>query len=364
VARGLSGFSRYGYLERNGQSKIAVPLGRIVTGERAHAYLVDDVGSWLDSLQRVVRDGDETTRFAVVEGGLADAVFNALSIREDARYWQAILIAAARLEAVQASGTALKAGPLPRLSGGWLDAACDDSPEWRLAVALGSAAAEYSKMGRPTDSVRVHALPLAKGRFATTAEKRLVNDPRVVMSGRDPMSDLAALVERRIVEATARGQRVLPLIAQPCRGAQLADLAAFLDGSVDVQRVVWLARALMAVHWGPTTALSSRPARRDAEVDEGWMALRLCGLPFSVADRRAPIELAMVRRLTSGDVSGAVSIALRRLCGVGFRPPLLSATADRTSSLRWAAALAFPVDPVSAVSMAARFQNHANRLQH
>ena len=75
IARGLSGFERYAYLERNGQSKIAVPLGRIGTGERGRAQLIDDIGPWLDRLQRQVRDGDAPTRLQVVEAALADAVF-------------------------------------------------------------------------------------------------------------------------------------------------------------------------------------------------------------------------------------------------------------------------------------------------
>ncbi len=363
VARGLSGFVRYGYLERNGQNKIAVPLGRITAGARVHAHLIDDLGGWLDRLQRLVRDGDGPARLAFAEGVLADAVFAVLTRHNGARHWQAILIATARLEAVQAAGTAFEVGPLPRLSAGWLDAAYEDSSEWRLAVALGSAAAGY-KRGRPFDAIRAHALPLAQGRYAITAEKRLVNDPRVVMAGREPVSDLAALVERRVVEATQRGQRTLPLVAQHRRGAQPADLAAFLEGNVDVERLVWLARALMAVQWGPTTEPMSPPARRTAGLDEGWMALRLCGIPFSVAERGTPIDLAMIRRLTSGDASGAVSIALRRLSAVGYRPPLASATVDPATALRWAAALAFPIAPAVAVAMAARFQNHADRSQN
>lgn len=355
VARGLSGFVRYGYLERNGQSKIAVPLGRIAAGARVHAHLIDDIGRWLDLLQRQVRDGDAPARLAMAEGTLADAVFSVLTRQDDPHYWQSVLSSAARIEAVQVSGTAFEVGPLPSLSSGWLNAACDASPEWRLAVALGSAAAEYKNRVHPFDPVRVHALPLARGRYAVTAEKRLTNDPRVVITGRDAVSDLAALVARRLIEAMQRGQRLLPLVAQPGRGAQPADLVRFLDGNVDIDRVIWLARALMAVSWGPSTELSAPPLRNSSDLDEGWMAIRLCGMAFPIKDRQVPIDLAMIRRLRSGDVPGAVSIALRRLSAAGYRPPLISATTDQQRALRWVAALAFPIDRATAYAMAARF---------
>ncbi|MBX3273833.1 MAG: type I-U CRISPR-associated protein Csx17 [Sandaracinaceae bacterium] len=355
VARGLSGFVRYGYLERNGQSNIAVPLGRIATGERVHARLVDDLAGWLDQLQRLVRGGDAPSRLAIAEGALADAVFSVLTRDEGPARWQDILVAAARVEALQASGTGFEAGPLPRLSGEWLDAAANDSPEWRLALSLGSAAAAHGRRGT-VDPVRAHALPIERGRYAVK-EKRLVRSPRVVMTGRDALGDLVAIVERRLTEATQRGERELPLVAWRGAGARLTDLAAFLEGRVDVPRTVWLARALMAVRWRGSPVHPGARQAPQREPDAGWQALRLCGLPFEVAGRRVPIDAAMVRRLAAGDATAAVGLALRRLAGVGLRPPLRSAVVDAATARRWAAALAFPIEPHIAHAMAARFSN-------
>ena len=355
VARGLSGFERYGYLERNGQSKIAVPLGRIQAVARVRARLVDDIGGWLDRLQRLVRDGDAPTRLAVAESGVADATFAALTGADSPAKWQGILVHAARVEALQATGTGIEAGPIPKLSPEWLDAARDDSPEWRLAVALGSAAADHKGRG-PADPVRDHVLPLDRDRYAVK-EKRLVKSPRVVMIGRDPVLDLVALVERRLIEATQRSQRELPLMGRPGAGAQLSDLAAFIEGRVDAARTLWLARALMAVRWDQV-----RPKRwvshPGAHPEEAWQALRLCGLPFEVAGRQVPIDAAMVRRLASGDATGAIAIAVRRLRAVGLRPPIITDSADPATAQRWAAALAFPIDPAVAEAIAQHFQNH------
>jgi CRISPR-associated protein Csx17 len=83
VARGVTGFVRFGYLERNGQSKIAVPLGRVAVRHRPRGRLIDDIAHWLDQLQRLARDDFAPSRLVILEGVLADSVFNALAHDED-----------------------------------------------------------------------------------------------------------------------------------------------------------------------------------------------------------------------------------------------------------------------------------------
>src|SRR5262249_19560001 len=153
-------------------------------------------------------------------------------------------------ESLQATGTAIEAGPIPPLRPEWAAALDDGSPEVRLALALGSAAGGYTPEGRAIDPVRHHWLPLERGaRRFRTAEKRLVNDQRVVMSGRDPVGDLGALVERRLIEAGMKGQRRSRLVAARGCGARLDDLARFLSGALDIGLLLDLSRAFMAITW-------------------------------------------------------------------------------------------------------------------
>lgn len=357
VARGLTSFVRYGFLERNGQSNLAVPLGRIEVAAHPRARLIDEIGGWLDRLQREA--GDAPARLSTSVGVLSDAVFDVLTREAEPERWQVVLAAIDEVQRVQANGTAFKIGPCPLLSAGWIDAAGEDSPEWRLALALGSAARGYEH-DRPVDSVRAHALPLDAKKtwsYAVGADKRLVNDPRVVMTGRDPLADLIALVDRRLIESSQRGGRTLPLVAALGAGARLDDLARFLDGEVDVDRVVALGRALMAVDWKRVGRVRSPSRTGGQRPDEGWEALRLCALPFAVHERTIPAEPALFRRLASGDASGAGELALRRLRASGFRPPLVAVLADPPTASRWAAAFAFPIDAAVASAMAERFEN-------
>lgn len=366
VARGIDAFVRYGYLERNGQSTLAVPLGRVQVRHHPRAYLIDDLAAWMDRVQRRSRDKNAPARLVHAERRLADAVFAALTHDYTPDRWQAILLAAAEIEILQAAGAGVEAGPIPALRPDWVLAVAEDSAELRLALALGSAAASCSK-GKSSDPIRHHFLPLKPdARRFKTADKKLVNDPRVVVSGRDPLRDLAGIVERRLIEATQKGQRRSRLVAPAGCGARFGDLARFLCGAVDLDRLFGLARAFMAIKWDqwsrdhlPTTAASTEMP------EECWLALRLCCLPFAIDEMHdIPADERIVRLLISGDAARAIEIARQRLRSVGIRPPMYAGATDPETARRWAAALAFPIHRNTALRAAATLDPSMKGLLH
>ena len=210
-----------------------------------------------------------------------------------------------------------------------------------MALALAS-----GKSDKPYWPVRHHFLPLKKGgRIYQTSDKRLSHDSQVVATGRDAVTDCAAVVLRRFIdrEDTTR----LPLQAAPGCDASLADLAALINGQVNLDRVVKLARALMAIDWqewnkAPFTH-KPRQHRTDEHPDEAWLAIRLACLPWKLADHDIKAEPSMVRRLLAGDGTAAAAIAKRRLWANGLRVPFEAALADDQTARLWAAALAFPI---------------------
>lgn len=367
AARGIDAFTRYGYLERNGQSTLAVPLDRVLVRQHPRAHLIDDLAPWLDSIQLRARDKHAPTRLAHAERRLADAVFAALTHDPSADRWQAILRAAVAIETLQASGTAIDAGPTPPLRPEWIQAVDDGGHEIRLALSLGSAAKGYSREGRPFDPVRHHWLPLKAGaRRFNISEKRLAKDARVVMSNRDALASCAALVERRLIEAEMEGQRRLPLVAAKGCGARLNDLAAVLAGSVDLTKVLDLARAFMAIRWDLWVSdyLPSFPDSHDLP-DEAWLAIRLACLARPlVADEHISAEPAFVRRLRAGDSAAAINNALARLRSAGIRVPLQAGVTDVGTARLWAAALAFPIDRATAFHAAVTLDPAMKGLIH
>jgi CRISPR-associated protein Csx17 len=151
------------------------------------------------------------------------------------------------------------------------------------------------------------------------------------------------------------GQRRSNLVAATECGARLEDLARFLTGSLDLEKLLGLARAFMAIKWDQWRRdLGPRPASSKAVPEEAWLALRLANLAWPLSsDKDIPAEPRIVRLLMSGDATRAIEIARARLQSVGIRPPLQTGVTDPASARRWAAALAFPITRGSALRAAA-----------
>ncbi len=369
TARGISSFQRYGYIERNGQSNLAVPLGRFRVPDRIEPQLVclDDLDPWLPRLRREARAATAPARLRHAERRLGDALFAVTQHPREAARWQAVLQRLAAVEAVMVTGSGYRAGPIPTLRSEWVMAAHDGADpasarELRLALSLALQrwrdSASYTDPPIP-DTVRRHWLPLRETRswhaFATSgtgSQTRLEVRPDVVMTGRSGEDDAVALLTRRLIEASQRGERRLPLVAARGAAAHRSDLAALLGHQVSLDRTLGLARALMAldsyqwVRQSPTVT----PAADDDWPDDAWMTIRVALLPWPVDDRGIGTNPAILRRLAVGDAASAFDLALRRLQAAGIRSSVRMAPAHADARL-WAAALAFPISK----RIAARF---------
>ncbi len=363
VARGIVGFERYGYIERNGQSNLAVPLGRFSVPDTAAPRLacIDDLQGWLARLRRQARDAHAPVRLQHTERRLSDALFALVQHPDEAARWQSVLTALAGVELVMASGSGFAAGPVPRLRPEWAVAADDGSTTFRLALSCAMQAGEFRRDGHPVDEIRRHALPLKGSRFNTRSEglrQRLLSDPGMVMAGRDGTTDAIALVMRRLVESAQKGGRRLPLQAAQNTAARLDDLAALVAGDIDVNQVLLLARGLMAINagkWAENPPLLISPPVSTFMPDDAWLAIRLALLPWPLPDgRRIGTDPAIVRRLAAGDAGSALDLALRRLRAAGITATIRGGMADLAIARRWAAALAFPITPLTAAYIARR----------
>lgn len=345
VARGIDGFVRYGYLERNGQSNLAVSLGYLPVRCHPKLHLVNELAPWMEQLHRRATDKNASLRLATLDRRLHHAVFDLLAHPDEPGRWQQVLLEAAAVESLLVPGALVHAGPIPQLSPEWLEAADDGSPELRLAVALGNAQWRTERGANAFPALRAHLLPWARGRLLSDSSSgKVTGSPDwVVSADQEPAAALTALVTRRLQLAEAGAERVLPLGAGPAGGAQLADLAALMDGQVDLHRVLLLARVVAAM--GLARPPNLRPARGEAP-DDGWLVVRLALIRDPTGQGlRVPADPAIVRRLASGDVAAAVQQAAQRLGGAGLPTVLYSATADARAARRWAAALAFPLSP-------------------
>lgn len=357
TARGIHAFQRYGYIERNGQSNLAVPLGRFVVPDQATGALacLEDLEAWLPRLRLQARDTKTRKAPASLkqaERRLADALFTLTQHPDEAARWQTALMCLADIEALQVHGAGRKAGPIPRLRPEWLQAADDGSTELRLALAFALQCADPLGEAR-RDGVRRHWLTLDKGRYKDSTTDR-------VLQGRSGIDDAIALAARRLIEAGQHGERRLPLEPGCDIAASRHDLARLLAGEVDLDRCLALARALMALDTRQCAQRPPRP-RRPAPADwpdDAWLAIRLALLPWPLPDGRRPgIDPAVLRRLQAGDLASALELALRRLRAAGLRCSLRVGSASPAIARLYAAALAFPIDRATAAHFAQRLDS-------
>ncbi len=334
VARGLSAFQRFGFIERNGQSNFAVPLGLVPVPESARPLLrcLDDLDHWLPRLHKAAREDKVSASLKHAEHQIQTHLLALLQHPDEPGRWQQILLDLADVEAagIRAKWTA---AAIPNLRTSWLKAADDGSAEWRLAVCFAHQWVE-KKAG-----IRRHWIPKEKG----------ANDR--VMHGVDGLNDALALLHRQLIEATQDGSRHHAVFPSKGTGARLADLAAFVSQDLDSHRLFTLARALMAVHLKrdePLTFAETPSYKSGRQPDPAWQILRLGFSPYKLKNgSHIPADAAVLRRLASGDAAGAFEFALRRLRGLGEQTSLSMASTTPQSARLWAAALAFPIDFVT-----------------
>lgn len=364
-ARGITAFQRYGYIERNGQSNLAIPLGRFRVPERASHDLssLEDLDAWHGRLRREARAKHAPARLRLFARRLLDSLFAVTQHPAEPARWQEVLLSLADIEGILRTGSGSAVGPIPRLRPEWIKAADDGTAEFRLALTCALQAGEFRHNGIPLDPVRRHWVPLDGSRFATSgtgSQARIRTDPGVVLYGRKGIDDAIALVQRRIIEAGQHGERRLPLMAALRASAHPADLACLLTAGVDLDHTMQLARALMAIDseqraFNPRHAI---PPTGDTYPDDAWLAVRLAQLPFPLPDgQRIGLDPAILRRLESGDLSSAAKIALQRLRAGGIKATLRFAAASPRITRLWAAALAFPINQNTAAGFLRRLES-------
>jgi len=340
VRQGITEFIRFGYQQRNNMAThFAVPIGRVRVPEQRYPVLacLDDLDQrrWLQKVRREARDKKAPVRLQQVERRLADALFTVTQHPNEPLRWQSVLSCLTDVEGVFRTRADQKTGWIPPLRPEWVQAADDGSAEFRLALSFA--------LQSPRDSIRRHWLPLGKER------------QEIVMNGRNGQDDAIALLHRRLFEGTKSEHRGLSLLAAKKAGAKAVDLARLVAGEVDLDRTLRLARALMALHrwkWREAPQSLALPSSEaNAYPDDAWLAIRLTCLPFPLHpedDHPLPVDPAMLRRLESGDAAAAVQLALRRLRSAGIRATVRVASVAPQITRLWAAALAFPIHPITA----------------
>lgn len=350
VNRGIQSFQRYGFLKRQGKNFLGTPLSRIAVRRNPDADLITELErrNWLGSVQRYARDDNAPNAFRSAARQLDTALF-ALTQQASREALQAVLRHIGRIEA--ALGTSAKGreevrAPAPRLTRAWAAKANDGSAEFRIACALAGLTLRGAD-GYPALHARRHLVAVSE---ATNKEgdRQWEPDSRLVAWSPGPIeNNLASLLHRRRLEAERLGAQAELLSSQT--GATQADVAEFLNGGTDDNRIAALLAGLSCVDLSRFEAPQRDPA---AVLPPAFALLKIFFTPESVLrelqwlpqDRSLWLPTELPARLAANDAQAAVAQAWQRLRAFGVRlpgrdPPRV-VVADGP---RWLAALCIPL---------------------
>ena len=323
VDRGLSSFTRFGFLKRSGKAYLASPLGRFEVRGNANVDLLRGLDRWLNRFRRACGGKNVPPRFASALRRLDAAVFDFCRYGGAPRFAE-ILCALGQIER-QLSLVGDKpgkvggyeVGPVPYLDPEWIDACDDGTAEFRIALALASIQGQ-DKVGPLRSNLEPVTVSARKPAWAE-------RDKAVIWSSANLCRNLAAVLKRRMMDASRLGASGLPLAAS--YHAPLSDVVAFLDRRTDNRRIEELLWGAMLIrpqaHWP-----SPRAAPEAAlPIPRAYALLKLLFLPENLAMRSqggagppARPEPGILARLRAGHLHGATAIAARRLHASGFAP--------------------------------------------
>lgn len=316
VDRGIDAFNRYAIIKGRvgGENyNTAASLGRFVVRERREVDLIRQIDVWLDRY-RSACSADAPARFTRALRSIDAAIFD--FCRYDGNlFFQKILIALGRTERELAltpgklGQSKWPPGPLAGLSHAWIDPADDGSPEFAIALAIASVHDMEQKIG----PLRTNLEPVDwQKRCRAWAEK----DRAVVWNAADLPTNLANVLQRRMMDGDRAGCERLPLAARYT--VPLEHIAAFIAGELDDERIEELIWGLMLLD--PRRASSQATIRAPSAIEapslpRDYALLKLLFLPRPLVAER------------SGDKVNKVKWRLAR-----FRPDPTNAKRERLES--------------------------------
>ena len=373
--RGVVQFQRYGFMVRNGLSYLATPLGRFyVRGDREATERVNvlfDLDAWMYRLRSQVGGSKSPAGLGTALSQIESAIIEFCQ-RGWPRDLQNVLIAVGRAERwLSKSGLRENMRPLNSLSQSWLRHSNDQSAEFRLARAMASILyePELAQGQHKIGPIRENLEPVATHPRIEWKD----DSTSFVWTTGAPLSNMLAVLQRRVLEGRTQGTDHLPL--DSAHSARLLDIAAFLGGGVDVQRMADLALPLSFVRYRHRKEESDSERRSSFsapfDLPAAYAAMKLTLLPGKFecpafdADTDISTEPVMLAMLRAGRVGDAYKVACRRLRASGLRP--LSddpGIRDRSEqSRRLAAALLFPLDESAYCALAERALRRPDRLE-
>lgn len=354
VDRGVAGFVRYAFAERNGQSNFAIPLGYRPVENVEGVRCLGQLDPWTDRIRRIK---NPPSSFVTALNRIEGAQFAAASQGTSAEM-QHVLTEAAALDRLLArsSGHREHAGGARLAASDWLPVLDDNSHEFAVARALVSL---RSANPLPSERRMAHRGWLARLFFNPLHPEH----PPAVQSldGRPlvhVLADCAVALAQRNAQSSAadthdeirhRAAQVLSI------GAPREAVSNFMAGRLDDDKIKQLFGGLMLLDWRDHRHEPRPAAFASNDCDDpphpalalltpllsrgSWPGRLQQFRPFSPSMNSWP------QRLSSGAVEGVCAEAMRRYRSAGLVPRVRSAMhiAAGVDGPRLAAATLIPI---------------------
>lgn len=357
AVRGVSEFQRFGFVERNGQANLAVPLGRWRVQRSPVAKVVQVFEDWVERLRRAAEKPGAPTGMERTARRVQAAMMTALQLGRSAQVTELLaLLAESESAVVRSSRWAMAAAneglqPLPTLGSAALaEVLGEPNAQVRIAAAIAAFSSTLDFSGRKLDTtIRWNCLPLEQptrgnARFIRQSES-FASTPREVWGG-TLIDSLCAVLDRRLTESTRTGALVFTPSRVTVSEAEVAEFLASPEHDVEIQR---LARGFMCVAWEAPLESGERPQRSSAPALFAAFRLAYDQRPLRSASREPIEDPRPARLLARGQADRAFSAVEHRLrasdvrLGIDSRRHLVAL--DPRTARRLAASLLIPVDP-------------------
>ncbi|HON59914.1 MAG TPA: type I-U CRISPR-associated protein Csx17, partial [Smithella sp.] len=239
IDRGIKSFQRYAIVKGRigGENyNTSAHTGSFDVNDRTSVNLLCEIDPWLDRFRQAAADDKAPPRFKSALQRIETAIFSFCKYGGHSRFAD-ILCALGQAERELANGENFRKDkylrPLAGLSPEWLAAAYDGTPEFEIALSLAGMYDASSKIG----PLRANLEPVKTGKTKQGSMSAAWSEGgrEVVWHSADLSRNLAAVLERRVMDGERAGCDSLPLACR--RTASLNAIASFIEGETDDRRI-------------------------------------------------------------------------------------------------------------------------------
>ena len=358
VDRGLSAFERYAFLQRRGQSYVALPAGRFQVKYKKSVELLTELDPILQNLDQFLRSFvNIPAPFLSARKQIDDALF-ACSTDGSSHSFQRLIRAIGKMEQLIAQRDRSKepklVRPLHGLSLDWIKTCDTGQAEHWVAAAIASIG-HTGNVG----SIRSYLSGVSPKSSCRWNEKQHVK----FWFGSNLSERLGGLLMRRQMDAERFGTEKYPLFS--CLSAQTSDVMAFLHGETDdvlLEELLW---GYTLIDWEKINidvARSVHPAgNKVSMLSRTWCLLKLLHHQY-LGKSVFRLEPRIGQLLQANRITDACSIAIHRL-KVSERHPFNVVYEDDLDSARLLASLIIPVssDDINDMELLVLAKNNKQR---